>query len=121
MDEAESRHHYESFVDSFVIPRKRERWKYLFGHASANLFRQSHKFRADLLVSLTEPFLPDSIAMAGQTGIYFDFRGPGVALDIREAMRRGNSNDAIYSMVPGKLGLFFFHEGEILLCSKQAR
>jgi hypothetical protein len=56
--------------------------------------------------------------MSGQTGVYYDFYDQPRNLTIEQATEISVANDAIFSIKPGKLALFFFHESEIWLCKK---
>jgi len=113
--------HFNSFVESFITPRKRERWKYLYLNSSRNLFHESHKFRADLSKSLIVPISESSLSSVvpkTSRGVFLDFRGDSKELILSDAVLLGAGQDAIFSIVPGQLALFFFHEDELWLCRK---
>jgi hypothetical protein len=49
-------------------------------------------------------------------GVYYDFFDQPKILSLKDAFLVGENNDGIYSINPGKLAFYFYHECEIWLC-----
>jgi hypothetical protein len=49
------------------------------------------------------------------TGLFYAFAGTPRVVPV-ELLRELQLGDAIFSLVPGELALYFFHEGEVWLC-----
>lgn len=114
-DEAEWLRHAEGFASAFVVPAKQERWAEMLAQRPRRIGRNSHKLHADLnrkrcqLVST----LPTLVRGSGLFYGFFD--APRIVPASSAAIAAGGG-DAIFSLVPGKLAVYFFHEGEVWLC-----
>jgi hypothetical protein len=115
-DEALWLRHAEGFAAAFVVPAKRERWRELLTRRPRRIGENSHKLHADLdrrtcrLAGEAPP-----AGLRGE-GLFYGFGdGPRVVpADLAAAAAGGR--DAIFSLVPGELALYFFHEGEVWVC-----
>jgi hypothetical protein len=109
--------HVRAFVQSFVLRDKQDRWLHRLLHPTTKTRVTSYKLWNDLnrsyCLDLREPWslAPD------RRGVYDDF-WEHKYVTFTESMIVGPFVDGIWSLVPGELALFFFHEGEILLCEK---
>lgn len=112
--------HLRSFVESFVVSARKERWKELFAKRNHKLHRQSHKLHQalDRRYCQVDP-VPHGFDW-NSMGVYFDFR-PEPSLrtfkDVYEEWSR-YWNDFVFSLIPGKLAFYFFHEGELFVCCR---
>jgi hypothetical protein len=107
--------HVEGFVTAFIVPAKRERWLELLTRRPRRIGRDSHKMHSDLdrrtcckFGSVVPP------ALKGD-GLFYGFHDVPRVVSVELAAQLTWS-DAILSLVPGKLALYFFHEGEVWLC-----
>ena len=113
--------HASRFVTAFVVPARRDRWRWLLLERPRRIGRDSHKLHSDLdpRFCQSEGVLPPEV-LTGE-GLYYPFADlprvvPASSIDLAV----GNG-DAIFSLVPGKLAVYFFHEGEIWLCRAQSQ
>jgi hypothetical protein len=114
-DEAEWLQHAAGFVTSFVAPARRERWAELFARRPRRIRRDSHKLHSDLDRRTCRRVAELPAALRGDGLFYGFFDAPQVVPAGSAAVAAG-AGDAIFSLVPGKLAVFFFHEGEVWLC-----
>ena len=119
-DEADWLRHATAFVAAFVTPAKRERWLWLLTTRPRRVGRDSHKMHADLdrRTCRSVSCLADE---ALRPGLYYRFADvprvlPGGAVALADG-----AGDAIFSVVPGELAVYFFHERERWLCRAPAR
>ncbi len=114
-DEADWLRHVAGFAAAFIAPAKRERWVEMLVRRPRRIGRNSHKLHSDLdrrtCRRVTE--LPEVVRGDGLFYQFFDV--PRVVPAAGAALAAGRS-DAIFSLIPGKLGIYFFHEDEIWLC-----
>lgn len=105
--------HLEAFARSFVLKSKVDRWVgILTKHKSKNYSQSSklydhldHRFLTrndDLTKLVSDEFI----------GVFYDFSDPPQEMSFAEAKSVGDGSDAIFSIEPGKLAVFFFHEYE---------
>jgi hypothetical protein len=114
-DESEWLQHVTGFVAAFVVPAKRERWAELLARRPRRIGRHSHKLHSDLDRRTCRQVAELPAAVRGDGLFYGFFDAPRVVPATSAAVAAGAS-DAIFSLVPGKLAVFFFHEGEMWLC-----
>jgi hypothetical protein len=112
-------YHLSSFVKSFVEKKRQERWL----HFLCNRPKKTYKHSAKLLNHLDERYykevdniecIPDDAS-----GVFFDFWDSPKIIKFNEAFDKGMNEDAIFSYKPGKLAIYFFHEGWIFLCENR--
>ncbi|WP_425617450.1 hypothetical protein NA78x_001128 [Anatilimnocola sp. NA78] len=108
--------HARAFVTAFVQKPRRDRWLFLLLQPTEKTRHNSHKLHADLdrakCREVKWPWKPGPTAF----GIYDQFTGDPKLISTDDIMLVGPMYDSIYSLVPGKRAVFFFHEGEMLLC-----
>src|SRR5260221_231067 len=103
-------HHLAAFAEAFVIPARRERWQELLTRRGKNTFANSAKLAAVLdarYCSRDGDWGVDD----SHSGVYYDFSGEPEVMTLAQATEKGYFRDAIFSMIPGKFALHFFHEG----------
>jgi hypothetical protein len=114
-DEDLWRKHVEGFVAAFVVPAKRERWLELLTRRPRRIGRDSHKMHSDLdRRTCRNAGWAVPAGLAGD-GLFYAFADAPQVVPI-DLLRQLQLGDAILSLVPGKLALYFFHEGEVWLC-----
>lgn len=110
--------HVAGFVAAFVMPDRRQRWLHLLAQRPKQLLKNSHKLlghldeaKCDRVESL------DSISES-TSGVYFDFHADSdlVLVNRDRAMELGSGHDAIFSVTPGRIAFYFFHEDWIMAC-----
>lgn len=122
----ELREHLEAFVDAFVPPNRRDRWRLI-------LIEKPERAKSDLyLLPLDERYcrelrgnenFPQYIERFADNkrGVFFDpRRDEPVMLRPSEALVQAVADytDAICSIEPGKLALFFHHDCGVWLCQR---
>ncbi len=109
--------HMAGFVNSFVVKSRRDRWLYQLSKRPKNILRDSHKIY-DVLDRTKCSLIKDesSLSQLRGDGIYYEFFDEPKVLSVRNALLIGPFGDAVFSLVVGKVALFFFHENEIWLC-----
>lgn len=116
-DEALWQNHVTGFVAAFITPTKRQRWREQLTERPRRIGRHSHKMHSDLDRRVCENVgvrFPEGLL--GE-GLYYSFGDPPRIVPVELAANL-TGVDAIYSLVPGKLAVYFFHEGEVWLCRK---
>ena len=110
--------HASKFVTAFVVPEKRERWAEVLSNRPRRLTRDSHKLHSALdrrTCYCVGEVAPD---LQGE-GVFYGFCDvPQLVPATLAAVAAGNC-DALFSLIPGELALYFFHEGEVWLCGKK--
>ena len=109
--------HMASFVNSFVLKARRDRWLYQLAKRPKRIRGDSHKIYGDLdrtKCSLVKD--ESSLSKLRGEGIYYEFFDEPKFLSVQNALFIGPRHDAISSLVAGKVAIFFFHEDEIWLC-----
>jgi hypothetical protein len=114
--------HVAAFTAAFITSAKRERWLELLTKRPRRIVRQSHKMHSDLdrrtCRNVGEVF-PAGLKGAG---LFYDFSDPPRVVSVELAAQlAGRGRDAIFSLVPGELALYFFHEGEVWFCQARGK
>jgi hypothetical protein len=112
--------HASRFVAAFVTPAKRERWLWLLTTRPRRIYHDSHKLHSDLDRRTCRPvrWLPRE---AHRDGVYYGFADVPRLLPASAVAGAVWTGDAILSLVPGELAVYFFHEGEVWLCQSLKR
>ena len=112
------RTHIAAFVSAFVQRERRERWLHLLTTRPKQLLKNSHKLHNHLEKSrCTESSEPTSLD-ASAIGMFCDFHSdsPPLLVTGQRAIEMGTGRDGIFSVVPGKLAVYFFHEDFVMEC-----
>lgn len=121
-DETTRNKHLEAFVLAFVAKNRQERWLHLFLHNSKNAYKNSHKLEGYLnyRCSLVGKDFIKAHYKLGLNGVYYSFSiyRNTLLINLEEALIIGDYRNAIFSILPGKLGIYFSDEGPIWLCQK---
>ncbi|MCE9533833.1 MAG: hypothetical protein K8T89_22305 [Planctomycetes bacterium] len=115
-DDAVWRKHASGFVEAFIVPTKRERWLELLTKRPHRIGRYSHKMHSDLdrrTGRRVESF--SSAGLKGE-GVFYAFADLPRVVRAELAARAAGGRDAIFSLVPGKVAVYFFHEDEVWVC-----
>jgi hypothetical protein len=115
-DEAEWLQHATAFVAAFVTPPKRERWAELLTRRPRQISRNSHKLHSalDRRSCHRVAVLPPTIR---GVGLFYGFVDAPRVVPAEDA-EMACGGDAIFSLIPGKLAVYFFHESEVWLCQQ---
>jgi len=110
--------HLTAFVTAFVIPARRERWVELLTRRGRNAFANSSKLMGALderhCMRVDGAWELDP----ARTGVFYDFFGEPCVKTLADAVAEGSGRDAIFSLEPGRLVIYFSHEGWSWLCRK---
>jgi hypothetical protein len=115
-DETAWTEHFTGFVNSFVQKSRRERWLHLLLKRPKQIYSNSHKLHSHLDWSRCSRLENASQLNPKSKGVYYSFMDEPVILTVSDAFVVGPDNDGIFSIVPGKLAIYFFHENENILC-----
>jgi hypothetical protein len=114
-DEAVWVAHAAGFAAAFVVPAKRERWHWLLTTRPRRVGRDSAKLHADLDRRTCRRVEGVPATVRGG-GVFYGFGDAPRVVPAGQAWLAAGPGDAIFSVVPGGLALYFFHEGEVWLC-----
>jgi hypothetical protein len=117
-DEALWLRHAEAFAAAFVAPARRERWKELLTRRPRRIDVNSQKLYSALDRRVCHPVSDLPPAVRGE-GLYYGFFGSPRVVPASKVAAAALGGDAIFSLVPGELAVYFFHEGEVWLCQSQ--
>jgi lipoprotein NlpI len=114
MKTATPRDHILAFFDAFLQDSRRERWIYLFENDQEKLRRNSSKLLHDLNSEcLVEDKHLRAILNHDVQGVFYDIgRKEASWQNLEQVLERQPHFDAIFSIEPGKLAVFLFHEGQ---------
>lgn len=110
-------HHLECFVRAFVQKSRQDRWNHLLRKRDTKTYNSSHKLYDVLDRAYAKSSDLESIDET-KAGCFYDFSDIPESLTFAQALKRGLNRDAIFSIDPGKFAIFFFHEGDILICRR---
>ena len=113
--------HVRAFVEAFVQRERRERWLHLLLHRPKQLTKNSSKLRSHLDRRYCIEVSDLTSLLNDQDGVFCDLgfaSGPVVITTLR-ALKLGDFRDAIFSMAPGTLAVYFFHEGTAFICRRK--
>jgi len=116
-DETILNQHLEKFVSSFVFPNRQEKWKHLFLKNRKRSYKNSSKLESHLTRQFCFLLKSEELHINIETrGVYYNFRDSSFSISLKDALILGDYQDAIFSIIPGELALYFSHEGRIWLC-----
>jgi hypothetical protein len=115
--------HLRAFAESFIQPHRVERWI----HATIDKPTKArtclakfpdHRIASHCPEVSGTALWPESLTarFGDGLGLFFNGRGDGGLTSIAHAATLGG--DAIFSLVPGKLAVVFFHEGWGWICTR---
>jgi hypothetical protein len=107
--------HLFAFVRSFVFKERQSRWLSLIEKRSDRAYRDSGKMLDHLDFSFSVRVGSIEILSGYKAGVYWEFHDQPVKVGPGEAFVLGMHRDAIYSLNPGRLALYFSHEGDVCL------
>lgn len=117
--------HLEAFIQSFVDPDRRERWTMFMLKKPEKAAAELHKLPLDprrtRWLEGPERNYSEYLRYAGgRLGIYFTFRTDPVWIAADEAASRADCDfeDAILSIEPGKLAIYFSHDAVSALLTR---
>jgi hypothetical protein len=119
-DETILNQHLEKFVTSFIFPNRREKWKHLFLKNGKRSYKNSSKLESHLTRQFCFLLKKEELDINIETkGVFYDFRYSSFFISLKDALILGDYQDAIFSIIPGELALYFSHEGRIWLCQNK--
>lgn len=114
-DEADWLRHAAGFAAAFVSPARRERWAELLARRPRRIGRDSHKLHAHLDRRVCRPVSDWPAGLRGD-GVFYGFYESPRVVPATQAEAAAGGGDAIFSLVPGRLAVYLFHESERWLC-----
>ena len=111
--------HMKLFAESFMLESRKEKWARLLCERPESIFNQSSRLFNYLYHNLIEQ--NDSlknVADDDATGVFYDFKDEPRIISFKEALLANKKHDAIFSITPGKLAIYFFHEWWNFVCNK---
>ena len=110
--------HIAAFVSAFIERERRERWLHLLATRAKQLFKNSHKLHSHLDKTRCTQSPDATFVDPATVGMFCDFHGdsPPLLVSGQRAVELGTGHDAIFSIVPGKLAVYFFHEDFVMEC-----
>ncbi|WP_235033355.1 hypothetical protein [Rubripirellula obstinata] len=107
-----------AFVSAFIKRERRDRWMHLFSSRPKQLFKNSHKLHEHLDKSCCTESPEPTLIDPATVGMFFEFHAdyPPLLVTGQRAIELGTGHDAVFSIVPGKLAAYFFHEGFVMEC-----
>jgi pyruvate/2-oxoglutarate dehydrogenase complex dihydrolipoamide dehydrogenase (E3) component len=114
-DEADWIRHVAGFATAFVVPAKRERWAEMLARRPRRIGQDSHKLHSDLDRRTCRRVVELPTLVHGD-GLFYEFYDKPRVVPAANAIVAAGGNDAIFSLIPGKLAVYFFHEDELWLC-----
>ncbi len=111
--------HLSKFVRSFISKNRADRWEDLLIRRPSGIFVKSSKLfdHLDFNYCSRSDAIND-IVEERTRGIYYDFFSEPVITTFKEAIEKGDCRNALFSIRPGKLAVFFFHEGWNYVCRR---
>lgn len=89
---ASTEQHLSAFVDAFVVPARRERWKYLFARRSKGAFRDSSKLMNHLDMRFCKQVDGDFELTPDPQGVFYDFYDEPRSMRLRQAEAAGQDH-----------------------------
>jgi hypothetical protein len=124
---SELRMHLAEFGRAFIARNHLDRWTHVTQERPAKAKDELGKF----ILAIDEKFqetlygsdgFPNALAkrFSGEPGVYFDGIEEPCKVTAVEASTLAveRTADALFSIVPGRLAIFFFHEGDVILFQK---
>lgn len=108
--------HAFGFVSSFIVPAKRDRWLDLLTRRPKQIRRNSHKLHSALDRRFCRCEAEAVVIDWKGEGLFYDFFDVPRVVPANVAEIVANGTDAIFSLIPGELAVYFFHESEVWLC-----
>ena len=108
--------HFSQFVSSFVKKEYRDRWLHLLLTRPKQIYKNSSKLEAHLDKSKCTAIDETSYPGGESLGLYYDFSNQPVMILTSSSLVVGENHDGIFSISPGKLAIYFSHEGHNWLC-----
>ncbi len=111
--------HMRSFAETFVLSTRKDQWVYLLSERSDNTFKQSSK----LFNHLDHNYIEQNDSLYDITsydtpGVFYNFKDEPKCISFKEAIEEGKSHDAIFSIKPGELAIYFSHDGWNFVCKR---
>jgi hypothetical protein len=115
--------HLESFIKSFIKNQYKDRWIYFIFKKKSNVSIELKKFENHYDNRFSKIINKNDNKYDDLKGLYYN-GGPEIKLlyfDEAMQLNTNNSEDAIFSVKPGELAFFFFHEGWMWKCQRNLK
>jgi hypothetical protein len=111
--------HMKSFAEAFVLDARKEKWLDLLCERPDSIFKQSSK----LFNYLDHNYIEqndslENIVSHDEVGVFYDFKYEPKFISFKKAIEEGKGHDALFSIYPGKLAVYFFHEDWNFVCKR---
>ncbi|MDH5572114.1 MAG: hypothetical protein OEY89_10135 [Gammaproteobacteria bacterium] len=111
--------HMKAFAEAFVLEGRKDTWISLLCNRPDDIAKRALKLFNYLDHNYIEQ--DDSLKCIDShetMGVYYDFHREPKYISLKEAVEEAKNHDAIFSMVPGKSAIYFYHEGWNFVCQR---
>jgi hypothetical protein len=118
-DTPDIQQHMKLFAEAFLLDSRKEKWARLLCERPETIFNQSSR----LFNYLDHNYIEQNdslqnVVVDDTVGIFYDFKNEPKLITFKEAKETGKELDAIFSIQPGVLAIYFFHEGWNFVCKR---
>ena len=111
--------HMKAFSESFVLKERQDTWVYLLCERPDDIFTRSSK----LFNYLDHNYIEQNDALNNtasqdQAGVFYNFYHEPKCISFKDAIEEAKGHDAIFSIYPGELAIYFYHEGWNFVCQR---
>lgn len=117
--------HLAGFAEAFIDRRFRARWLHILIERPTKAALELKRFERHCdprYCHLLEPGHVDAVSLANElgavSGCFYDGGGEPCWLGLAEAVTAAAGRDALFSIAPAKVAVFFFHEGWAWICRR---
>ena len=109
----------KSFAETFVLDSRRDKWVSLLIERPDNILAQASR----LFNYLDHNYIEQNDALSNVAaddvrGVFYDFSDEPQCISFKEAVGLVKVRDAIFSITPGRLAIYFYHEGWNFVCKR---
>jgi len=111
--------HIRSFAETFVLPGRRDKWIRLLCERPDTILSQSSR----LFNYLDHNYIEQNdslndVSPDDTLGVFYDFINEPECISFTEAIKKAKEHEAIFSIQPGKLAVYFLLDGWKFVCRK---
>lgn len=111
--------HLRAFAEAFVLESRKEKWVDMLSERPDSIISQAAKLFNYLEHNYIEQNdALECVAADDVIGVFYDFSDEPKCISFNEAVEVIKVRDAIFSITPGKLAIYFYHEGWNFVCKR---